>query len=110
MARVAYELLAPANNKEVAISAINSGADAVYIGYKQFGARSQAGNSLEDIIDVVNYAHTFRVKVYVTLNTLLYDKEIPDALKIINKLYKIGADGIIIQDMGLLEQKLLQKR
>ncbi|MBR6162764.1 U32 family peptidase [bacterium] len=105
MAR-AYELLAPANNKDVAISAINSGADAVYIGYKLFGARSQAGNSLEDIVEVVNYAHIFRVKVYITLNTLLYDKELPEAVKIINKLSKIGVDGIILQDMGLLEQKL----
>lgn len=101
-----FELLAPANNKQVAISAINSGADAVYIGYKAFGARSQAGNSFEDITDVVNYAHIFRVKVYVTLNTIFNDNEIDEVIKIIYKLYKIRVDGIIIQDMGLLEYEL----
>ena len=101
-----FELLAPANNKQVAISAVNSGADAVYIGYKAFGARSQAGNSIEDISEVINYAHIFRVKVYVTLNTIFYDKEIEEVVKTIYKLYKLKVDGIIIQDMGLLEYEL----
>lgn len=101
-----FELLAPANNKQVAISAVNSGADAVYIGYKSFGARSQAGNSLEDIAEVINYAHIFRVKVYVTLNTIFYDNEIEEVVKTIYKLYKLKVDGIIIQDMGLLEYEL----
>ncbi len=101
-----FELLAPANNKKVAISAINSGADAVYIGYRSFGARSQAGNNLEDIAEVINYAHIFRVKIYVTLNTIFYDNEIEEVVKTIYKLYKLKVDGIIIQDMGLLEYEL----
>ena len=98
-----FELLAPANNKEVAIGAINAGADAVYIGYSKYGARLQAGNSLDDIIDVVDYAHKYRVKVYITLNTILNNDEINLIENLIWKLYSVGVDGIIIQDMGILE-------
>ena len=98
-----FELLVPANNKDVAIKAILSGADAVYIGYSKYGARFQAGNSLEDIIDIIEFAHSYRVKVYITLNTILKDEELPKVEKLIQKLYTIKADGIIIQDMGILE-------
>lgn len=101
-----FELLAPANNKEVAIGAINAGADAVYIGYSKYGARLQAGNSLDDIIDVVDYAHKYRVKVYITLNTILNNDEINLIENLIWKLYSVGVDGIIIQDMGILECNL----
>ncbi len=101
-----FELLVPANNKETAIMAVNAGADAVYIGYSKFGARAQAGNSIEDIIDVIEYAHKYRVKVYITINTILKDDELEQAQKLIWKLHSIKADAIIIQDMGLLECSL----
>ena len=94
---VEFELLVPANNKNIAIKAINSGADAIYIGYSRFGARAQAGNSLEDIIEIVEYAHKYRVKVYVTLNTILKDEELKKVEKLIQHLYFIKVDGIIIQ-------------
>lgn len=97
------ELLAPAKNKETAVSAINAGADAVYVGYLKFGARSSAGNSIEDIKEIVDYAHIYDVKVYVTMNTILKNEEIKKAVDVINQLYEINVDGIIIQDMGLLE-------
>lgn len=97
------ELLAPAKDKQCAITAINSGADAVYIGYQKFGARKQAGNSLDDIREVVEYADKYRAKVHVTLNTIYKDDEIQDVVKVINELYKIGVSAVIIQDMGLLE-------
>ena len=70
------ELLAPAQNKSCAFNAINSGADAIYIGANAFGARKNAGNSLEDIKEIIDYAHLFNVKVYVTLNTILNDEEL----------------------------------
>lgn len=98
-----FELLVPANNKNTALQAIKAGADAVYIGYKKYGARIQAGNSMEDLIWVVEFAHLYGVKVYITLNTILNNDEINQAEKIIQKLYEIKADGIIIQDMGILE-------
>ncbi len=100
------ELLAPAKNKHIAITAIDSGADAVYVGYSKFGARSAAGNSLEDIKEIIDYAHIFGVKVYVTLNTIFTDNEIAELEKLINNLYEINSDGIIIQDMGILELNL----
>ncbi len=101
-----YELLVPANNKNIAIKAIDAGADAVYIGYAMYSARIQAGNSLEDIIEVVEYAHKFNVKIYITINTILTDKELQKVEKLIWKLYYIKVDGIIIQDMGILECNL----
>lgn len=97
------ELLAPAKDKETAIAAINYGADAVYMGALAFGARSRAGNSTDDIKEVIDYAHKFNAKVYVTINTILDDEELKQAIELINKLYELGADAIIIQDMGLLE-------
>ncbi len=101
-----YELLAPAKNKEIAKLAISCGADAVYIGYSKFGARSAAGNTLADIKEVVEFAHMFRAKVYITLNTIFKDEELVLVLELIKKLYSLDVDGIIIQDMGLLELDL----
>lgn len=101
-----FELLVPANNKDIAIKAIKAGADAVYIGYSKFGARIQAGNSIEDLIDLIEFAHQYRVKIYVTLNTIIKDEELSKIEKLIWRLYEIKADGIIIQDMGLLKCNL----
>lgn len=97
------ELLAPAKDFECGAAAINCGADAVYIGAPKFGARENAGNSFEEIAGLVNHAHKYWARVYVTLNTLLTDAEIPQAQRMISKLHEIGIDGLIIQDMGLLE-------
>ena len=102
------ELLAPAKNLKVGMAAINSGADAVYIGAPKFGARASVGNSLEDIEKLVEYAHQFRAKVYVTLNTILYDHELKEARELIWDLDKIRVDGIIFQDMAILEMDLPQ--
>lgn len=96
------ELLAPAKNPECAFAAVDHGADAVYIGAGRFGARASAGNSLADIASVVQYAHRFGVKVYVTVNTLLRDDELSEAERLIWELYRIGVDALIVQDMGLL--------
>ncbi|MCD7740456.1 MAG: U32 family peptidase, partial [Candidatus Gastranaerophilales bacterium] len=98
-----FELLVPANNKDIAIKAIKAGADAVYIGYSKFGARIQAGNTIEDLIELIEFAHIYRAKVYITLNTILKNDEIKSIEKLIRRLYYIKADGIIIQDMGILE-------
>ena len=95
------ELLAPAKNLETAIAAINSGADAIYIGASDFGARVNASNELESIEKLVNYAHKFYVRVHVTINTILNNKELEKALELIKKLYIIGVDAIIVQDLGL---------
>lgn len=100
------ELLAPAKNKECAYAAINAGADAVYIGAKSFGARKKAGNSIEDIKEIVEYAHKFLVKIYVTVNTILYDNEISEAEKLIWQLYEAGVDAVIFQDFAFFEMNL----
>lgn len=100
------ELLSPAKNLQVGIAAINHGADAVYIGAPAFGARAAAANSLEDISELIQYAHQFNAKVYVALNTILYDNEIERAVEIAHKLYNTHADALIIQDLGLLECNL----
>lgn len=96
------ELLSPARNLECGISAIDHGADAVYIGADRFGARAAAGNSTADIATLCLYAHKFGAKVYVTVNTIIYDDEIADTLTLIRQLQTIGVDAILIQDMGLL--------
>ena len=96
------ELLAPAKNLSTAIAAIDHGADAVYIGPPSFGARASAGNSLEDIKRLTDYAHQFRVKVYATVNTIIYDKELRQVEKLIHELYRARVDAIIVQDMGIL--------
>ena len=100
------ELLAPAKNKECAIAAINTGADAIYIGPDSFGARKKAGNSIEDLKDIVNYAHKFLVKIYVTVNTILYDNELKNVEKLVWDLYKIGVDAVIFQDFSFFKMNL----
>ena len=100
---VPLSLLAPARDKSVAFAAIQAGADAIYIGAPAFGAREKAGNSLEDLAEVVTYAHTYGVQVLVTLNTLLHDDEYPQAVALAHALYQIGVDALIIQDLHLLD-------
>ena len=100
------EILAPAKNLFQGIAAINSGADAVYIGAPEFGARSNATNSIDDIEELVKYAHLFKAQVFVTINTILYDNELEDCRKLIHQLYVIGIDAIIVQDMAILEMDL----
>lgn len=100
------ELLSPAKNVDVAIAAINNGADAVYIGGPAFGARKAVSNSLGDIGRVVQYAHRFYCRVFVTLNTILYDNELAEVERIIHALYKMGVDAIIVQDPAILKLDL----
>jgi collagenase-like PrtC family protease len=95
------ELLAPAKNLFVGKAAINHGADAVYI-----GARKQAANSINSIEELINYAHIYHSKVFIALNTILYEHELEKVQKLIHQLHNIGADAIIIQDMGILEMDL----
>lgn len=100
------ELLAPAKNLECGIEAIKHGADAVYIGAGQFGARQAAGNSVEDIAQLAGFAHFYGARVYVTVNTILKDSELTDAEKLIWQLYEAGADALLVQDMAVLRMKL----
>ena len=100
------ELLAPAKNLECGIEAINHGADAVYIGAPRFGARAAAGNSIEDIKALVEHAHLYNARIYVTVNTILYDEELPETEKMIWELYRAGVDALIIQDMGITRLNL----
>lgn len=100
------ELLAPARNLECGIEAINHGADAVYIGAPKFGARSAAGNSLADIATLVEYAHLFNVRIYVTVNTILKDSELSETEEMIWQLYNAGVDALIVQDMGITQLNL----
>ncbi|MBR1850641.1 MAG: U32 family peptidase [Bacteroidales bacterium] len=97
------ELLAPAKDLDFGREAINHGADAVYIGAPAFGARAAATNSVADIEQLANYAHLFGARVFVTVNTLLFDSELEPAVALIKQLYDAGADALIIQDLGLLE-------
>ena len=98
------ELLAPAKDKQTAFAAIDCGADAVYIGASRFGARKNVPNTLDDIKEVVNYAHKFWAKVFVTMNTILTDSELNEAVELVKELSAAGVDAIIIQDMGLLDK------
>lgn len=100
------ELLAPAKNLECGIEAINHGADAVYIGAPRFGARAAAGNSLADIEALVQYAHLYNVRIYVTVNTILRDDELKETEAMIWDLYRAGVDALIVQDMGLTQLNL----
>lgn len=100
------ELLAPAGNPDIAIEAILHGADSVYMGASSHGARRNAANSTDDIRRVVEFAHIFRVKVYVTVNTIVYEKEISKVERLISELYNIGVDAIIVQDMGILRMDI----
>jgi putative protease len=100
------EILAPAKNLIQGMAAINAGADAVYIGAPQYGARTNATNSVEDIAEMVRYAHLFKAKVFVVVNTILYDNELEDCQKLIHELYHIGVDALIVQDMAIMEMDL----
>jgi 23S rRNA 5-hydroxycytidine C2501 synthase len=100
------ELLAPAGSAEIGIAAIEHGADAVYIGAPIFSARADAGVSVIDIARLIEYAHLYYARVYVALNTILTDRELPEALKIVHEVFRLGADGLILQDVGLLELDL----
>ena len=95
------ELLAPAKNLQCGIAAIDHGADAVYIGASRFGARVAAGNSVADIAQLCRYAHPFGAKVYVTVNTIIYDDELDDTRQLLEELEKAGADAILVQDSSL---------
>ena len=97
------ELLAPARDLACGCTAIDCGADAVYVGAPRFGARAKVGNSLADIQALVEYAHQYWARVYVTVNTVLFDAELTEAVTLIHSLHAMGVDGIIIQDVGLLE-------
>jgi putative protease len=100
------EILAPAKNLYQGMFAINAGADAVYIGAPSYGARSNATNPIEDIAELVNYAHLFKAQVFVVVNTILYDHELEDCQKMIHELYSIGVDALIVQDMAIFEMDL----
>ena len=100
------ELLSPAKTAEIGREAILHGADAVYIGGPAFGARHNASNPLEDIAALVEFAHRYRSRIFVTMNTIMHDAELELARKQIWQLYEAGVDALIIQDMGLLELDL----
>lgn len=100
------ELLAPAKNLECGIEAINHGADAVYIGAPKFGARAAAVNSLEDIAALVEYAHLYNVRIYVTVNTILKEEELKETEAMIKELYRVGVDALIVQDMAITQLDL----
>lgn len=100
------ELLSPARNLECGIEAIRHGADAVYIGGPAFGARAAAGNSTEDIASLCQYAHLFGAKVYVTFNTILKDEELEEAKTLVWKLYEVGIDALIVQDLAFMKMDL----
>ena len=106
MNEVNIELLAPAKNAETGIEAIKHGADAVYIGAPKFGARSSASNTIEDIERLVKFAHQYRAKIYVTVNTIIYDEELAEAEALIHELYKIGVDALIVQDTSIFKLDL----
>ena len=100
------ELLAPAKTAAIGRDAVTHGADAVYIGGPSFGARDKAGNAMEDIAGLVEFAHRYRAKIFVTLNTILHDAELEAARKLAWDCYDAGVDALIVQDMGLLELDL----
>lgn len=100
------ELLSPAKDLNCGMEAVNHGADAVYIGAPKFGARAAAGNSLEDIRRLCDYAHLFGVRIYVALNTILKEDELDEARRLVWSLYEAGADALIVQDMALMQMEL----
>lgn len=106
MPRRDLELLAPARDAAIGIEAVNHGADAVYIGGPDFGARDKAGNSVADIERLAAHAHRFGARIFVTVNTILRDDELETARRTCWQLYEAGADALIVQDMGLLELDL----
>jgi len=105
MART-FELLAPAKNVQCAREAILHGADAVYIGAPKYGARAAAGNSIEELKDLVVFAHQYYVRIYVTVNTILYEHELKEVEELIWQLWEIGVDALIVQDMGITKLNL----
>lgn len=100
------ELLSPAKDLNCGMEAINHGADAVYIGAPKFGARAAAGNSLEDIRELCDYAHLYGARIYVTLNTILKEEELEEAERMIWDLWHAGTDALIVQDMGITRLNL----
>lgn len=100
------ELLAPARDTGIARQAILHGADAVYIGASSHGARSAAGNSVDEIRRLVEFAHPYRARIYVTVNTIVYENELRTAERLISDLYRAGVDAIIVQDMGILRMDI----
>ena len=98
------ELLAPAKNLACGIAAIDHGADAVYIGASRFGARQSAGNNVEDIHELCEYAHRFGVTVHVTINTIIYDSELEETIALVRELVEAGVDAFLLQDMGLMSE------
>lgn len=100
------ELLAPAKNLACGMAAVDHGADAVYIGAQRFGARAAAGNSVDDIRQLCDYAHPYGVKVYVTVNTIIYDEELEATEQLIRQLDEIGVDAILVQDMSVLRMAI----
>ena len=97
------ELLSPAGSYESAIAAIQNGCDAIYLGGMRFGARAFANNFDDTMLtDIIKYAHSYGVKVYITVNTLIHEEELPAIYEYIDMLYKIHADALIIQDLGVL--------
>lgn len=106
MDRRGLELLAPARNAEIAREAIVHGADAVYIGGPSHGARASASNNIDDIHRLTDFAHIFGARVYVTLNTIIYDSELLQVERDIHNLYNAGVDALIVQDMGILEMDI----
>lgn len=100
------ELLIPAKDLHSGQVAIQHGADALYVGASRFGARQAAGNTLQDLEQLIRYAHCYGTKVYVTVNTLLFDNELEEARKLIWQLYEMGADALIIQDLGILKMDI----
>lgn len=100
------ELLSPARTADIGIEAIRHGADAVYIGARSFGARAAAGNSVEDIARLVTFAHQYKARVYVTVNTIIYDQELRDVEELIHQLWQVHVDALIIQDLRILSLHL----
>jgi len=96
------ELLAPAKDLETGIAAITHGADAVYIAAQKFGAREKAGNPIKDIAELCRFAHAYHARVYITVNTIIYDNEIDEVQELIHEIYNASVDAIIIQDFAIL--------
>ena len=106
MSRQRLELLAPARNLECGLAAIDHGADAVYIGASRFGARAAAGNTVDDIARLCSYAHQFGARVYVTVNTIVYDDELEQTRQLLADLKVAQVDAILVQDMAVLQMAL----
>ena len=100
------ELLAPARDADIAIAAIDHGADAVYMGASHHGARAEATNSIDDVRRACDYAHQFGARIYATVNTLVYDDELTEVERLVHDLYRAGVDALIVQDLGLLRLDL----